>query len=338
MNAPISRLEWLQLRQSGIGGSDIAAILGLSPWKTPLDIYLSKVEPIDAADDQASEAAYWGTTLETMVAEEYARRTGRKIQRINTTMRHPEHGFMLANIDRAIVTEGSRARVGTDGFLAGADGLLEVKTAGAYSAKDWGHEGDGEAIPVHYACQAHWYLAVTGAAWCDFAVLVGGQKFLTKRVGRDDEVIAGLIEKARDFWALVEARTPPAPSNGADVQTLWPRETDVLVEADDATFAAFTRAVELRAQIDALDTDLHAEVEKMKLAIGSAQGLTVGGKKAVTYKAPAASAKTDWKKAASDIKGWMLENQISDGVDAVRDCIDQNTTTTEAARRFVFCK
>ena len=106
----IGRLEWLQARRAGIGGSDIGAILGLSRYRSPVDVWLDKTGQAEA-DTGMSEAAYWGVELEATVAAEYAKRTGNKVQRVNQMLRHPEHDWMLANIDRAVVADGSRGRV-----------------------------------------------------------------------------------------------------------------------------------------------------------------------------------------------------------------------------------
>ena len=97
-----ARIDWLKQRQSGIGGSDIAAICGLNPFKTPLQVWQSKINPV--VDEEISEPAYWGTTLENVVAQEYAKRTGRKVQRINQVLHHPHLPYCLANIDRAWIS------------------------------------------------------------------------------------------------------------------------------------------------------------------------------------------------------------------------------------------
>jgi putative phage-type endonuclease len=334
MNA---RQEWLQRRQTGIGGSDVAAILGISPWKTPLDIYRSKVEPVQL--DAMSEAAYWGTVLEDVVAREFAQRTGTKVQRVSQIIRHPEHDWMIANIDRAIVTPGTVARIDKAGILRGADGLLECKTASAYKASDWGREGDDEAIPVHYAAQAMWYLAVTGLPWCDFATLVGGQKFVTKRVERDEATIEAIFERCRAFWFdNVLARKAPEPINADDVTNLFPADDGSTVEANEDLLIAYNEAVVLRQQIDAAEKDLEKRVQAIKLGLGGASALAINGKPLITWRKAKDSTKTNWQATADQIKGWLIEQDIEGGVDAVRTIIDANTATVEGSRRFVFAK
>jgi putative phage-type endonuclease len=338
MNAP-TRAEFLERRRSGIGGSDIPAILGISPWRTPLDVYRAKVEPQQDADDEQSEPAYWGTVLEDVVAREYAMRTGARIQRVNTQLRHPRVDCMVANIDRAIVLPGTRARLDAQGLLVGATGILECKTANAFKASDWGRDGDDEAIPVHYAAQGMAYLSVTGLPYCDFAVLIGGQRFVTKRLERDEAVIREIEQRVAAWWAdHVEARIPPPPQNAEDITALFPSDNGETVEADEQLLIDFNEAVAMREQIERLETDLEQRVNAMKLAIGEASAIGINGRPIVTWKRSKGSSKTDWKKAAHDIKGWLIEQQIDGGVDAVRALIDAATTETEGVRRFVFVK
>ncbi|MHC1732004.1 MAG: YqaJ viral recombinase family protein [Bacteroidales bacterium] len=187
----MTRLEWLQKRQQGIGGSDAGAILGLNKWKTPFQIYLDKTEAIIGEDEQ-SEAAYWGTELEDLVAREFSKRTGKKIRRKNQLLQHPEHQFMVANLDRDIVGENT---------------FLECKTVNAFGAKEW----EDDEIPPSYLIQVMHYMAVTGNEKCFIACLIGGQRFIWKEVLRDEELIEMIIQAEKDFWANhIEKKVPPA--------------------------------------------------------------------------------------------------------------------------------
>ena len=336
MNAP-TRSEFLARRRNGIGGSEIAAILGLSKYKTPLDVYLSKVNDPEDVEDEQSEPAYWGTVLEDIVAREYALRSRARIQRVNAQIRHPELPIAIANIDRAIVTPGSRARLDADGVLRGADGLLECKTANQFLAGEWGRDGDDEAVPVHYAAQGMWYLGVTGLDWIDYACLIGGQKFVTKRVHRDQPTIDSLFNTAREFWTRhVAARVPPEPVNAGDVLKLFPSDTGTSVEANEEVLIAYNEAVALRARIKADEEALESHTVALKAAMRDAASITLNGRAILTWKRAKDSTKTDWKQTAHDLKGWMIDNGIEGGVDAVRAAIDANTETIDGTRRFVF--
>ncbi|MGZ8258117.1 MAG: YqaJ viral recombinase family nuclease, partial [Methylotenera sp.] len=179
----MSREEWLSVRGRGVGSSDAAVAVGLSPYKSPLKLWLEKTDRQLAPDLAANDAVFWGTTLEHIIATVYAERTGVKVRRLNAVLQHPEYPFMLANLDRVVQHP-------TDG-----NGILEVKTAGVNSARFW-----EDGVPESYQCQVLHQLAVTGKAWCDVAVLIGGQDFRVYRVVRDEEKIADLIEREVKFW------------------------------------------------------------------------------------------------------------------------------------------
>lgn len=291
MNA---REDWLKARKSGLGGSDISAILGVNPWKTAVDVYLDKTGK--TPDIEPNDAMYWGTVLEEVVAKEYAGRTGSKVQRINQIMRHPQHAWMIGNIDRAIVTPGSRARVvdGSSRTIAGADGLLECKTASAYKAGEWGRPDDDEAVPTAYVAQCMWYMGITGLDWCDIAVLIGGQKYLHKRIERDGETIRGMIERAEEFWFkhVVEG-IAPEPKTGEDAYKLFPHDSERIIEANPKTLELLGRAQELKAQIAALELELDGDKKKgingvigeLKAFMGDASAIELGGETLATWKA-----------------------------------------------------
>ncbi|WP_445429246.1 YqaJ viral recombinase family nuclease [Bacillus atrophaeus] len=182
--------QWLEARRAGIGGSDAAAIAGLSKWKTPMSVYLDKLGQTPH-EHETSEAAYWGHIHEETVAREFSKRTGKKVRRRKAILQHPDYPFMLANVDRLIVGE----RAG-----------LECKTASEYLKDDWG----GEEVPDAYLVQCQHYMAVTGLKAWWIAVLIGGNKFVYKKVERDEELIAYLIQIEEDFWKNhVENEIPP---------------------------------------------------------------------------------------------------------------------------------
>lgn len=95
-----NNLSWLEARKSGIGGSDVAAVLGMSPWRSPMDVWLEKTgrsEPVEEND-----AMYWGKKLEALVADRYCEETGNEVRRVKSILRSREYPMLLGNIDRAI--------------------------------------------------------------------------------------------------------------------------------------------------------------------------------------------------------------------------------------------
>jgi len=176
----LSREEWLQERQSGIGGSDAGTILGVNKWKSKTQLFFEKTNP-ELKQEVDNEYIYWGNVLEDIVAKEFENRTGKRVRRDNRMLRHPEHDFMLANMDRVVVGEKA---------------LLECKTTSQYNKDLW----EGDDIPAQYLCQVQHYMAVTGYKKAYIAVLLGGNTFIWKEIDRDEELINILIEAEKDFW------------------------------------------------------------------------------------------------------------------------------------------
>lgn len=281
----LSRDEWLALRQSGIGGSDIAAILGVSPYATAYDVYQSKTQPLNA--DEMSEFAYWGTVLEDTVAREFAKRSGLKVQNVNFMMRHPVHTFAVANIDRAIVNRDIAGNVRyKDGKLT-TDQIVEIKTASEYVGKNWGDE-DSDEVPDQYQCQAQWYMGVTGTQVCHMAVLIGGNKYRQYKIERNQDLIDVLFETASDFWHNnVLAGVEPDATTLQNAKDKYPRhdpDTTLDVELDSEAAKAFEHYESLKAQEKELKTAITAAQTDLICQIQNNETLAIDGEVVATYK------------------------------------------------------
>lgn len=259
----MSREEWLLMRRRGIGGSDIAAILGLNKYKSAMGVYLDKVGET-TLDDTAGEAAYWGNVLEDVVAKEFQQRTGQKVRRDNRMLAHPDHPYMIANLDRVLV--GKRE-------------ILECKTSSAFRMKEW----ESDEIPAEYILQVMHYLAVTGyeAAW--IAVLVGGQKFIHKRIERDEELVSYIIETADHFWnEHVMKRVPPAydgsEASGDLLKRLYPTgEAGAEIELPEDAEPLIEQYHNASEQLDLYKKQKAEAENKLKALIGEAEiGLAQG--------------------------------------------------------------
>lgn len=168
-------------RRKFIGSTDAAAVLGLSRWKTPLEVWAEKVGRIEPNDVSNEVAVKLGKKLEETVAEFFMDETGKKVRRVNKPIIHPDYDFIACQIDRDVV---------------GEDAILECKTASGWKAKEW----SGEDIPQEYIIQVIHQLAVTGANKGYIAVLIGNQDFKWREIFRDEKVISSLISKEVEFW------------------------------------------------------------------------------------------------------------------------------------------
>ena len=218
----ITHEAWLAARRKGIGGSDAAAVVGLSRYSSPLDIWLQKTRRKPATPD--NEAMHWGRLLEPVVREEFIRRTGLTVKECPYLMAHKDYPFMLANVD-GIVSE-------KDGTKA----VLEIKTTNSFTtAKD-----SEDGLPVEWYCQVQHYLAVTGLSKAYVVVLIGGNKLQWQIVDRDEETIRTLIALESHFWHeyVLKDVPPPVDANSGDaLALLYPTSTESSVvlpaEADE---------------------------------------------------------------------------------------------------------
>lgn len=250
--------EWRSERHKGVGGSDVAAIMGLSKYRSPFQVYAEKVDGVsDDISDKPS--VYWGNVLEPVVADEYAKRHP------DTEVIEPD--FMLRSIERPWA-QASLDRIVVDPELG--VGVLEIKTAGFMRSHDWEDE-----VPVYYQTQVAHYLSVTGWGFADVAVLIGGQDYREFRIVRDQEDIDTVNSAVDDFWHdNVEAHIPPS-LEGIDsgaVFSLHSHSDGDIIESDSVP-SALNRYLLAKARRDAADADVKKWSVKVRELIGDHQGI-----------------------------------------------------------------
>lgn len=259
--------EWLKWRKKGIGGSDAAAIAGLNPWKSPIAVYLDKIGETEPIED--NERMRIGRDLEDYVAKRFVEATGMKVRRRNAILQHSEYPFMLANVDRLIV---------------GKKEGLECKVTNSYAKKEWEDE-----IPIYYEIQCHHYMAVTGyKAWW-IACLIGNEKFVYKRIERDEEVIKNLIKIEREFWEnYVIPRQMPAP-DGSDAATeiikkMYPNSNpEQVIKLPKSYESKLQRLDEIKELISKLDKEKKQLEQEIQVKMGENEIAIIGDRR-VTWK------------------------------------------------------
>lgn len=213
------RIQWLKARRSGIGSSDVSAILGLSQYKSPLQVWWEKLSDDEPHDNSPSEQAEIGSLLEPQVAELFTRRTGKQLETVGL-MRSKRWPWMIASCDRAVVGEPE---------------IVECKTAGFGGVKEW----KNDEVPDHAMLQVTHQLAVLGYERAYVAGLLGdySMSFHYRVVERDEQAIEKLVEAERLFWVEhVQKRVEPSAS-GVDLRFLQQRrepdsEQTALVDHD----------------------------------------------------------------------------------------------------------
>lgn len=253
-------------RTKSIGGSDSAAVLGISPWKSPLELYLEKIGELPPVDE--TEAMRWGTILEEPVAKEFEARTGKRVMRVNRQLVHRDHPFITAHLDRRVAREPA---------------LLEVKTTNVF-ARDWGEEGTDQ-VPEHYLAQVQHYLAVTGYQVAYVAALVGGQTLKLYTVPRNETLVEAIVDAEVRFWKQhVEPRVPPEPRTSAEASALWRNAIGRAVEATEEVAAMHRILVDTREAIKKLEAEKDYMELQLKAVLQDADQLVHEGKTLVTWK------------------------------------------------------
>lgn len=195
----LSRAEWLEYRRQGIGGSDAAAVLGISPWRTGRDLYYDKLNIAVADDSENWVAKAVGQLLEPLIAKIFEHRTGLKAHRMPYLFRHPRYPWMLADLDFMV------------DLPDGGSAILECKSTN-YNAKDlWWKEG-AETIPAYYQSQGSHYMSVVNLNRVYFCCLYGNteEEAIIRRMDRDRNYETELIAMEQDFWLNhVLTKTPP---------------------------------------------------------------------------------------------------------------------------------
>lgn len=206
--ADLSEEEWLNYRRLGIGGSDVSAILGISPFRTARDLYYDKLNIATVENDEGNWVAMkMGHLLEPLVAEIFERKTGYKVYQIKKMFQHPQYRWMLADVDYFVkLPDGSTA-------------LLEIKTTN-YNARDnWWLDGK-EIVPAYYEAQGRHYMAVTDIDRCFFCCLYGNneEEVIIRETKRDFDYEAEMVYLEQYFWKnYVIAQTPPPYTENGDL-------------------------------------------------------------------------------------------------------------------------
>lgn len=304
--------EWARARMSGLGGSDIAAVLGLSPFRnhTPMSVYLSKVGLAD--DFPETDAMYWGKEQEALVAKRFSRDTGeRLIHPQNCLYRSEAFPWMIGTPDR---------------LLFGKKEGLEIKTAGYPFRSFWGEPGSDE-IPEYYLTQCVWYMALTGYERWHVAVLIGGNDYRTYVVEKNPELESILIEQARAFWEnCVMAENPPRLDGSDSTKTYlrkrYPKDDGEMKLATVEIDSLAEELAVLNFEISERDQRASEIKNLMQEYIGPASGVKGMGWKAT------------WKKAKdTKVINWEA---IARAFPIPAALMEENTTIRQGSRRFLF--
>ena len=164
--AGMTNEQWLEARMHGphgkipytVGGSDVAAIFGVSPWTTPLELWNIKKGRMKPPKKANANQLEMGHLLEPIAAHWYAKKTGNIVKVDTNLYQHADHSYALANFDRRFTRASD-----------GEPGILECKSCTFHKAEEW---ADG-AIPLYYELQLRFYLAVADVEIGSFSAIWG---------------------------------------------------------------------------------------------------------------------------------------------------------------------
>lgn len=250
----------LRERKKGIGGSDVAPILGLSRFRTAVEIWYDKlsdeVQEEPRPDDPNTSMMYWGKAFEREILDAYTKVTGNCLIRGEDIgqLKHPDIPWLMANVDAFTYSGGEKI-------------LVEAKNCEFSRDGDWGNEWT-DVIPIEYLCQIQHYLHVTGLKRADVAVRINGL-LKVYEVHKSDEVIKKMMPALDRFWNHnVKNNIAPTASNLSDVRIIYP---DAVNQEKTASDEQITDICQIK-QLNTEKSVINKKLDKLKTPIAEYMG------------------------------------------------------------------
>lgn len=278
-------------RRGTLGASEVAAVLGLDRYRTAGDVYLEKRGLVDPFTGNAFTE--WGERLETIIAEKAADVLADSLIRPASSelpIVHPSEDWASSSPD----------------FFLGrrSDAVLEIKNVGLRRAHEWG-ESETDKAPARVIVQVHWQMWTTGKREAYVGALIGGNDFRLIRLPYDEELVAMMVGRAKPFWFdnVVAGESPEPDGNAAWSEYFdqrFPREERDLLTSSPELDEIAEKLLDVRRQIEVLESEKTLHENRLKAAIGDHAGL-VGPWGRVSWKANSAG-NVQWKKVAEAMK------------------------------------
>ena len=307
------RAAWLKDREHGIGSSEVATVLGLNPWETPMQLWRRKkgIDP-PKPENFAMKAGHY---LEDAVSRFYADETGKDIIKSSAgdwLIVNNEKPFLRVSPDRTYWIPG---RPKSDRNK----GILECKTTQM--------EIDKDDIPQHWFCQLQYQLGVAEMEQGSLAWLTMGRDFGYRDFSFDKEFYLWMVEEVEKFWTdNIIGNVEPDPVNVEDVLLRNPRHVPgKTVEADAGIIEACRQLKELKNEAKELSDQAKELEEKIKMYFGDAEAITA---RETPISAPVILA--TWKAAKDSTK--FNEKEFADNEPTM---YDKYLYTVPGTRRFL---
>lgn len=288
-----TRDDWLAWRREGVGGSDVAAVAGLSPWATPLSVWLDKTgRGVETAE---TEPMRWGNLLEGIVTDEFEIETGLYVHHRQTLAIDVEHPWRRCTLDGLAADRPPTASSSTGLY----EGVVQVKTT---------RHGAWETLPDQYALQVTWEMGVTGLERAWVPTLHHGNAFRIYEVDFDAatfDLLAAMVDR---FWRdHVETDVAPAPDGEAAttsaLRDAFTPGTAGELEADRDLAELLLELQDRRDNVKRAQAAVDLVENAVRLALGTADAdaLTVDGVPVVTWKTQTRRGGIDAKALEADL-------------------------------------
>jgi putative phage-type endonuclease len=287
-----SREAWLKARNKGLGGTDIASILGVNKYKSPYQVWEDKTGR--GQKFEGNKMTRRGQYMEDAVANYFEDATGMKIIKASESAEiciHPTYSYLIGSTDRRYFNPD------------GSKGVLECKTTMS------SFEADISSLPQSWFVQLQWYLGLTGykrgaIAWGELGY---SSDFKHVIVDFNPDFFNYIVGEGVRFWnEYVTTDTPPPATTSADVERIYSiHAPNKFITASDEFFQTYSELKELKGKAKDLEADICAREEALKLVLGDAEGARYGDDILVTWKAAKGSIKFDDKALkAADPETW----------------------------------
>jgi putative phage-type endonuclease len=302
------RNGWLEDRRKAIGGTEVAAILGLSKWSSPMQVWLNKRGMVEVPDNYQMA---WGRRLERPILEGYADHVGHPI-----TFAKP-YEFLKSPVVK-VLGASLDAR-----WADGDQRPVDAKNIRWKNQQDFGEAGS-DIIPIYYACQLAVQMHVTDTPTADLAVLFSGQQLEVFTLYRDMDAENMILEKVEAWWErhIVQGIPPEVDGSKATTEYLtrrFKKNSDLVIPASPQAMEAAKRLAEVRAHAKEIETEQARLENILKGIVGDSAGIAG----VCTWKKAQDGSSTDWKAVAAELG-------------ATPEVIQKFTTTKTGSRRFLF--
>lgn len=304
---PLSQ-EQHAIRLTGIGSSDVGAIVGVNPWKTVHRVWEEKRGLVVGEVDNLLPVRL-GRLVEDLIADLYEEETGETLEtkeeaRVRGTLRDPHESWIVATPDRLLKSD-ERA-------------LIEIKWVGWRVASGW-DPSVPDGVPDYVRCQAEWQMRVTNRDRVYVPVIIDGYRFHIFTIERNEKIQRGLVDRARDFWERHVLGGEPPPVDGSNdakemLDRLFPREIGGLIGATAEAEQVARAILGAKASIKEAEGALALAENQMRALIGSDRGFQGDGWRALWSDRAGGIA---WKNVAADLAA-ELEVDVNEYAEAHR--------------------